>query len=207
MRPHRQRGETLTSLLVGLAVGLLVLAAGTQMLAQHLRVHRENLQLSHQQQDLRTLLDWIGRDLRQAQYVAGAWQSRSPVRCDDAFCDGPEDFSIQDDAIDFSHDRNHNGVQDDDECLGFRLSNHAVMARRSCKGNGSWLAITQRQSLDVTTMRWQLQCEVRQGWVHRWVRLTLGGPASQAGMPPWSLSQTVHLRNDLPASVQARYCP
>ncbi|MBD8050617.1 PilW family protein [Limnohabitans radicicola] len=204
--PH-ERGETLIGLLVGLAVGLIVLAAGTQMLAQHLRGHRLNLQASHLQHDLRTAMDWMSRELRQAQYSAQAWQTRSPSACDDSFCDGFEDFSIEGDWIDFSHDRNHNGRQDDDECIGFRLSDKVLMARRSCSGSGNWLALTDRSSLEITALSWQLQCELRQGWLHRTVRVTLTGQWPGDTTQPISLSQTVHLRNDMPASAQALYCP
>ncbi len=207
MRHACERGETLIGLLVGLAVGLVVLAAGTQMLGQHLRGHRLNLQSSHLQHDLRTAMDWMTRELRRAQYVADAWQTRSPTTCNDTFCDGLEDFSIEGDWIDFSHDRNHNGAQDDDECMGFRLSDKALMARRSCSGSGNWLPLTDRNSLEVTALSWQLQCEQRQGWLHRSVRVTLAGQWPGDAMRPFSLSQTVHLRNDLPASVQALYCP
>ncbi len=207
MRHTVPRGETLTGLLVGLALGLVVLAAGTQMLAQHLGGHRLNLQASHLQHDLRTAMDWMGRELCQAQYVAGAWQTRSPTTCDDPFCDGLEDFSIEDDWIDFSRDRNHNGLQDDDECMGFRLSNKALMARRSCSGTGQWQPLTDRASLEVTALGWQLQCERRQGWLHRTVRVTLTGQWPGDASRSFSLSQTVHLRNDLPASAQALYCP
>ena len=207
MRHCPPRGETLTGLLVGLALGLMVLAAGTRMLAQHLEGHRMSLQSSHLQHDLRTAMDWMSKELRQAQYVAEAWQTRSPVSCDDPFCDGLEDFSIEDDWIDFSRDRNHDGVQDDNECLGFRLSDKALMARRSCSGTGQWLPLTDRASLEVTALRWQLQCDLRQGWLHRSVRVSLSGQWPGDARRSVSLAQTIHLRNDLPASAQALYCP
>ena len=210
MRPHprpHERGESLTGLLVGLALGLVVLAAGTQMLATHLRGHRQSLQNSHLQHDLRSAMDWMSRELRRAQYSAQAWQTRSPTACDDSFCDGFEDFSIEGDWIDFSHDRNHNGVQDDNECMGFRLSDKVLMARRSCSGTGNWVALTDSASLEVTALTWQLSCEPRQGWLHRTVRIDLTGQWPGHASAPIQLSQTVHLRNDLPASAQALFCP
>ena len=194
-------------LLVGLSLGLLVLAAGSQMLAQLLRGHRMNLQSSHVQHDLRTAIDGMTGELRQAQYSAKAWQTRSPSVCDDSFCDGLEDFSIEGDWIDFSRDRNHNGTQDEDECLGFRLSNHVLMARRSCSGSGSWLPISDRASLEFTALNWQLQCELRQGWLHRTLQVTLSGQWPGDASRAFSLTQTVHMRNDLPASTRALFCP
>ena len=49
--------------------------------------------------------------------------------------------------------------------------------------------------------------ELRQGWLHRTVRITLAGQWPGDTTQPINLSQTVHLRNDLPASAQALYCP
>jgi type II secretory pathway component PulJ len=204
---HHERGETLVGLLVGLAVGLMVLAVGAQMLTQQLRSHRQNLQASHLQHDLRSALDWMARELRQAQYTANAWQTRSPSACDDPFCDGMEDFSIEDDWIDFSLDRNHNGLQEDNECMGFRLSDKVLMARRTCSGSGNWVALSDSASLALTALRWQLDCELRQGWLHRSVRITLSGQWPGDASHPIDLVHTVHLRNDLPASAQALYCP
>jgi type II secretory pathway component PulJ len=200
-----QRGETLIGLLVGLSVGLLVLAAGSAMLANHLRGHRMALQDSHLHHDLRSAMDWMARELRKTQYTAQAWKTRAPSVCDDAFCSGWQDLSIEGDWIDFSYDRDHNGKKDDDECMGFRLSGTTLHARRSCKGD--WQAITDNANLKITALSWQLRCELRNGWVHRSVLMALTAQWPRDASRQISLSQTVHLRNDLPASAKVLFCP
>jgi hypothetical protein len=210
VNPHpaaRQRGETLIGLLVGLSVGLVVLAAGSALLANHLRGHRAALQESHLHHDLRSAMDWMARELRKTQYAGMAWQTRSPSACADGFCQDGQDFSIQGDRIDFSYDRNHNGLRDANECMGFRLSGQALQTKRSCSGSGSWLAITDSANLELTALSWQLRCELRNGWVHRSVLMALTAQWPGDATRRISLSQTVHLRNDLPASVQALFCP
>ena len=64
---NKQGGETLVGMLVGLGVGMVVLAAGSQMLAQQMQGHRLALQDSHVHHDLRSALDTVVRELRQAQ--------------------------------------------------------------------------------------------------------------------------------------------
>ena len=207
MTVKRQHGETLMGLLVGLSVGLVVLAAGSALLAHQLRGHRMALQDSHLHHDLRSAMDWMARELRKAQYSAKAWETRSPTACVDTFCDGFEDFSIEVDWIDFSHDRNHNGEQDNDECMGFRLSGQQLMAKRSCNASGDWQAITDRVNLEITALSWQLQCELHQGWLHRAVQMSLTAQWPGDATRQVTLTQTVHLRNDLPAAKKALYCP
>jgi type II secretory pathway component PulJ len=202
-----ETGETLMGLLVGMAVGLVVLAAGSAMLANHLRGHRAALQDSHLHTDLRSAMDWMARELRKAQYSAKAWQTRSPVACADAFCDGQEDFRIEGNKIQFSHDRDHDGQQDNNECMGFRLSGSALQIKRSCSASGDWQAITDSTNLNITALNWQLRCELRNGWLHRSVQMDLTAQWPGDASRQVSLSQTIHLRNDLPASKQALFCP
>ncbi|MEK7344300.1 MAG: hypothetical protein AAB176_01285 [Pseudomonadota bacterium] len=207
MPPGRERGETLLGLLVGLSVGLVVLAAGSALLSTHLRAHRSALQDSHLHADLRSAMDWMTRELRKAHYTANAFATRSPAACTDAFCDGPEDFRIDGDAIHFSHDRNHNGAQDSNECMGFRLSGTALQAKRSCNASGDWQAITDKANLHVTALRWQVHCEQHHGWLHRRVQMAMTAQWPGDAARQLSLSQTVHLRNNVPASQQALFCP
>lgn len=205
MSLHRQSGETLMGLMVGLGLGLLVLAGGTQMLAQTLRGQRALLQDSHVHHDLRAALGMITRDLRQAQLIEGAWKLRTSAPCKDAFCGNAEDFSIQADRINFSVDRNHNGTKDNNECLGFRLSSGELKARTACQPE-VWTAITDVGSLNITQLQWQVQCAPIGRLWQRWVTVHLsaqwpGDPSRQ-----WQASQTVALRNPTPSAAAPADC-
>ena len=193
-----QRGETLVGLMVGMGIGLLVLAAGAKMLAQHLQGHRWALQDSHLHHDLRSALDALARELRQAQSVGQAWKARSTADCQDAFCGGASDIKIQGSRIDFSRDRNQNGLLDNNECSGFRLKDAEVQVRTSCAPE-VWTDLTDAGSLKMVDMQWQLHCERRGRWVHRWVTVQLSAQWPHDASRQLSLSQTVSLRNDVPA--------
>ncbi|MGV0960524.1 MAG: hypothetical protein ACOYB1_11880 [Limnohabitans sp.] len=205
LKVHRQRGETLVGLMVGLGLGLLVLAAGTQMLAHILRGHRWQLQDSHVHHDVRAAMRTITRDLRQAQAIADAWQHRTTTTCQDAFCNGPEDFSINADRIHFSLDRNHNGQQDNNECLGFRLGHGEIKARTSCDPE-VWTSISDAGSVNFTGLQWQVVCAQQGPLWQRWVtvRLTAQWPADKSRQ--WQASQTVALRNAVPSVRAPAYC-
>ena len=203
---RRQRGETLVGLLVGLSLGLLVLAGGAHMLAQLLRGHRLALQDSHLQQDLHFAMDLMASELQDAQYSGGAWRTRSPGTCADAFCDGPEDFSLGQGRIDWSLDRDHDGAQDNDECTGFRLKAGALQVRTACLPE-VWTALTDTASLRLTRLEAAVQCRLQGGWLQRQVQLQLEAQWPQDTARTLALQRTVALRNDLPQVVQARYCP
>lgn len=200
-----QHGETLVGLLVGLGVGLVVLAAGSQMLAQHLQGHRLALQDSHLHHDLRSALDTIARELRQAQSIGRAWRWRVTAPCADAFCAGQADLQVQGQRISFGQDRNHNGLLDNNECSGFRLRDHELQIRTACTPE-VWTDLTDAGSLKMTGLQWQVHCEKRGRWVARWVTVQLSAQWPRDATRGLSLSQTVSLRNDVPASPWPAAC-
>lgn len=200
-----QRGETLVGLMVGLGLGLLVLAAGTQMLTQQLRGHRWLLQDSHAHHDLRAALDTMTGLLRQAQSVHEAWRQRTGAQCTDAFCDGPEDFSVSADRIHFSTDRNHNGKQDNNECLGFRLTNGEIKARTACLPE-VWTSITDAGSLKITALQWRMHCATQGRLWQRWITVSLTAEWPNDKSRQWQMSQTVSLRNALPSPQAPADC-
>src|SRR5574343_1017651 len=201
-----QRGETLVGLLVGLTLGLLVLAGGAHMLAQLLRGHRMALQDSHLQQDLHFAMDLMASELQDAQYSAKSWNTRSPDTGTDAFCDGPEDFGLGNGRIDWTLDRNHNGAQDNDECTGFRLRAGALQVRTACVPE-VWTALTDTVSLRLSRLDATLHCQLHGGWLQRQVQLQLEAQWPQDAARTLQLQRTVALRNPLPQAVQGRYCP
>ncbi len=203
---RHQRGETLAGLLVGVALGMLVLAAGAHMLAQLMRGHRLALQDSHLQQDLHFAMDLMASELQDAQYSAQAWTSRSPQACSDAFCDGSEDFSLASGRLDWTLDRNHNGVQDNDECTGFRLRAGALQVRTACVPE-VWTALTDTVSLRLSRLDATLHCKLHGGWLQRQVQLQLEAQWPQDAARTLQLQRTVALRTPLPQAVQGRYCP
>ncbi len=203
--PRQQNGESLVGLMAGLGIGLVVLAAGMQMLAQHLRAHKMALQDSHMHHDLRAILNTVTHDLQSAQFIADAWHQRAGRLCTDAFCDGPQDFSIQGNRINFSQDRNHNGQQDNNECRGFRLTNGEVKARTACQPE-VWTSLTDAGSLNVVSLSWEVHCEPHGRLWARQVTVSLVAQWPGDATRQWPLHQTVTLRNDVPDTQRPTYC-
>lgn len=75
--PRRHRGLSLVEMLVGLTIGLFVLAAAFLGVTTSLRENRMLLLEARLQQDLRTAMDLVSRDIRRAGYwgnaQAGVW--------------------------------------------------------------------------------------------------------------------------------------
>jgi prepilin peptidase dependent protein B len=80
---RRQRGLTLVEVLVGLVVGLFVVAGGLAMLATFTDENRRLLLEARLAQDLRAASDVITRDIRRAGYWqgahAGVWRDGGPA--------------------------------------------------------------------------------------------------------------------------------
>jgi type IV pilus assembly protein PilW len=72
---QRQRGLSLVEMMVGLAVGLLVVAGATMVVTTQLGDNRRMLLETQLQQDLRASADIITRDLRRA----GAWTDTARI--------------------------------------------------------------------------------------------------------------------------------
>ena len=152
MGARRSRGLSMIELLVGTAIGLIIVAAGTVVVVHHARENRALVIEARLMQDLRTAADIVSRDLRRAGYWAAA---ASGVRSDDgsAVVANPYAAVRPDTAasdavrLSFSRDASENDVVDSNEQFGFRLRNGAIELQL---GSSNWQALTDPATLAVT---------------------------------------------------------
>lgn len=157
MKPIRQPqcGLSLIELLVGMALGLMVVAAALVLVAGQLRDSRGLVLESRLMQDLRTASDLIVRDLRRAGYWGdasrGVWRPGVHDLAPNPYAALAPDGAASD-VITFSYsqDAAEDGAVDSNEQFGFRLRNGAVQMRI---GGSGWQTMTDAGTLEVTQLR------------------------------------------------------
>lgn len=155
MTPRRHshaRGFTLVELLVGLALGLFIVAAAATLLAAQGREQRSQAAETRLMQDLRTATDVIVRDLRRAGHwgaaASGIWATgASGVVANPYAALAPESAASAGASYRYSRDAVENGVLDANETFGLRLRNGAI---ELALGAGQWQSLTDTGTLTVT---------------------------------------------------------
>lgn len=143
----------MVELLVGLAVGLFITAAGVTLMAGNLRENRSLMLESRLMQDLRTAADIITRDLRRAGYWAGAVASvqlpaGTPPAANPYLAVAPAGAASDAVSFAFSRDASENQSLDSNEQFGFRLRRGVIEMQL---GSGNWQALTDANTLIVTS--------------------------------------------------------
>lgn len=140
---QRQTGLSLVELMIGLALGLFIAAAGLAAFAEQWREHRHATAAMRLMQDLRSAGEVIARDLRRAgHWAAPAASTPNPYA----------DFAPQaaaSDAAQFAYSRDavENDVLDGNEQFGLRLRRGVI---EMLLGAGQWQALTDAGTLVVT---------------------------------------------------------
>lgn len=160
---RREQGMSLVELMVGVAVGLLVVAAASFVAVNQLGDNRRMLLETQLQQDLRSTADLIARDLRRAGYwgaaQTGVWYqggpnvAGNPYSVIDPDADGAVAHEV--DYV-YSRDLAEDGAIDDDkERFGFKLENQTI---KMLVGN-AWQELTDPNVLRITQFDVSLQNE------------------------------------------------
>ena len=143
---------SIVELLVGLAIGLFIVATGLTLLTGNLRENRSLLLEARLMQDLRSAADMVTRDLRRAGYwsdpEAGIWQrGASSVTANPYTAVSPSAAASDAVSFRFSRDEIENHSVDSNEQFGFRLRAGVLEMRI---GGGRWQARTDANTVLVT---------------------------------------------------------
>lgn len=211
----RHLGLTLVELMVGLALGLFIVATALLLLTSHLRENRGLLLEARLMQDLRITADMMARQLRRAGHwgapEAAVWHEDAPPRTNPYAALAPDNAAS--DAVQFhaSRDAAENHQVDSNETLGFRLRQGVVAMRI---GQGGWQALTDPAVLKVTALQLlpQVQEQTLPDLCHRpcpassntcpprhrlrSVRISLQAEAAHDASVRRTLQTQVRLRND-----------
>ena len=229
---RHQRGLSIVELMVGVAVGLFVVAAASMLVATQLSDNRRLTLETQVQQDLRTAADIITRELRRAGHWGKARDGvAQPANTNPydvvTMADGnPFVDGVPSDGVLLSYSRSgnetaENNALDAAERLGFRravVDGKGVIQTQL--GEDNWQALTDGNTLDVRdftlTMHLQpilLECPKpcpgggNACWPRLMVRditLAITGEAAHDSSVRRSLESNVRLRND---AVIAGTCP
>lgn len=153
-RPHLRarpgRGLSLVELMIGVVVGLFVVAGALAMSAGNLERSRRLMTDVRFNQDLRTAVDLITRDLRRAGFWGAAITGTQAIGATSATAQNPYAGATGSSetglTYQFSRDAVENGTLDGAEQFGFRVSEGALQMRGDADG---WRDVTDTAVMTV----------------------------------------------------------
>lgn len=150
------RGLSLVELMVGVAVGLMVVAGASFVAVNQIGDNRRLLLETQVQQDLRAAADMVARDLRRAGYwgasETGAWQGDNPIVATNPYAEvtvplNEDGVAMGQVEYAYSRDVEDNLVDDGKERFGFKLDGGAVKMLIG----GVWQSLTDTNVVEVTS--------------------------------------------------------
>lgn len=218
-----QRGASLVEMMVGIAVGLFIVAGASLTVSTQLSENKRLLAETQLQQDLRAAADIMTRDMRRAGYWADAY--RAVGRPDVTATRNPFTTVSVAPGVAAQATYQYRRAVNQEGPYGFRLNNGVIQSRVD---GGAWNDLTDVRALEVTAFDVAsfaepsvvLPCPkaCADGSTDCWPRnqvrgfvLTIDARARIDATVTRSLVTTVRLRNDLiefrDAAAPAQVCP
>jgi prepilin peptidase dependent protein B len=147
----RQRGLSIIELLIGAAIGMVVISGAAMLTAKNLYGSRLMLAEARLNEDLRNAADLLTRDLRRASYWGNAVKGTIAEGATSKTKLNPYTAASAPNSQELSYSFSREVSLDDDvegdmERFGFRLYDNAVQMR----DDGNWTDITDKASVRVT---------------------------------------------------------
>lgn len=218
-----QRGFSIVELLIGVTIGLFVLAGAAIVVSNQLNDNRRLLLETQVQQDLRAAMDIISRDIRRSGYWASAFTSVAPEKnpMQNPYHPAGVDTNTTDTiTYTYSHDLDRpakveTNIVEADEQNGFALntSTHSIDAKLA---DGNWQALTDPNVVRITSFTARVTpttinlpvcstppctpvtvgCGTASALTVRDVQIVIEGEAAHDPSVKRSLVNTVRVRND-----------
>ena len=153
--PRLRRGLSIVELMVGVTIGLFILAGASLVLTTQLGDNRRLLLESQVQQDLRSTVDLISREIRGAGYWGDAYKQVWKATAVNPYSAGPLVATSGNTSLVYysSLDWNENNSIDSNEFGGFRRVVNASTGIGTVEvqlGSGNWQQLTDPAVLTVT---------------------------------------------------------
>lgn len=173
MLKTQQKGMTLIELMIGLLVGAIISAGAISAFNNSLKSSTDNMNLTRLNQDLRTMMDIMVRDIRRAGFVTSdpALNDDDGDTINDFLMNNPfAAVAVEDGNTCFvymynrnydSEDHTTDPLVDDTERLGFKLVGTELKMRNSsstlpCSAGGSgWQSLTD-PAVEISALQFQL---------------------------------------------------
>lgn len=191
-----QKGLSLVELLVGLALGLFVVAAGLAGFAAQWREQRDATQAMRLMQELRTASAVIARDLRRAAH----WAAPSASQPNPYAAFAPQDAASDAAAYAYSRGAVEDHVLGGAEQFGLRLRRGVIELQL---GAGNWQALTDAGTMRVTEFVLQPQTE-RVPLLEHCERPCPEGASCEAHVAVRRVALRITARSSADASLQRR---
>lgn len=147
-----QRGLSILELMVGAAVGMVVIGGAVLLLAKNVSGSRQLLAETRLNQDLRNAADLLTRDLRRAGYWGNAIQGTIAIGGTSMTTANPYSSVTAPSSSEvdyrFSRDGTENNSLDGAEQFGFRLQDGAL---QMSNGSSGWTDVTDKNAVTITT--------------------------------------------------------
>jgi type IV pilus assembly protein PilW len=145
----KQPGFSLIELMVGVAVGLIVVVGAVALATNALGNDRRMLLETRVNQDLRTAADLIARDLRRAGYWRNATSGVFTTTGSPVAANPYTAITLNSGVLDYTYARDDDDDVQDEERAGFRLTGGALEFRN---GAGDWQPVTDPRVITITAL-------------------------------------------------------
>ncbi len=197
------QGFSLVELLLAMSLGLFLLSGVLYLFATLLDMNAQLLRRQRLQQELRSLMTVMVRDIRRSGY----WAHVQPPAAPNPFA--AYQILEKGHCLLYSYDGNRNGALDAEERAGFKLAAGTVRARRkasACRGaacncsGGRWWRLSDPAVVRITRLDFQETLERLRLTDDRWLLLhalhiTLAGALRHFPGERLTLEARIHLPN------------